>query len=85
MPYLSSLERRGLEQGLKQGIEQGQAEGRAEGFREAIAVSLEEKFGRSDRKLLTRLREINDVAELRKLAKIVMAAQTVDDVRRHLA
>jgi hypothetical protein len=88
MPYLSSIERRGLEEGRKQGREEGRAEGRAEGLRaarEGIAVALEAKFGQSGRKLMTRVRQISDLAELRGLAKIIKSAKTAEDVRRHLS
>lgn len=77
MPYLSSLERRGLEEGRKQG--------RVEGLREGIALHLEAKFGQPGRKLMTRVRQISDIAELRGLVKIIKTAKTVDDVRQHLA
>lgn len=88
MPYLSSLERRGLEEGLKkgreQGREQGREEGREEGLREGIALALAAKFGQPGRKLMTRMRQISDIDELRDLAKIVTTAETVEDVRRYL-
>jgi flagellar biosynthesis/type III secretory pathway protein FliH len=88
MPYLSSLERMGLEEGLKRGREEGRKEGRnegrEEGLREGIALALEAKFGQPGRKLMTRVRQITDVAELRDLAKVIKAAKTVESVRRHL-
>lgn len=76
MPYLSSLERRGLER--------GRAEGRAEGLREGIALALEAKFGQPGRKLMPRIRQIGDVAELRGLVKAIKTAKTTEDVRRSL-
>lgn len=77
MPYLSSLERMGLEEGLKRG--------REEGLREGIALALEAKFGQPGRKLMSRVRRISDITELRRLAKIIKAATTAEDVRRHLS
>lgn len=100
MPYLSSLERRGLEEGLKQGLERGREEGRKEGrkegreegreeglraARELVAVALEAKFGLPGRKLMPQVRRIRDVAGLRGLAKIIKVATTVEEVRRHLS
>lgn len=105
MPYLSSLERRGLEEGLKRGRDEGRKEGRkeghqegrkeghkegheagrVEGLREGLAAALETKFGQPGRKLMSRVRQISDVAELRELFKIINTASTVEDVRRHLS
>ena len=83
MPYLSSLERMALEEGRKK----GRAEGREEGLRagrEGVALALEAKFGQTGRKLLARVRQVNDVAELRRLAKIIKTSKTADEVGRHL-
>ncbi|MGH7140372.1 MAG: hypothetical protein ACREHD_31945, partial [Pirellulales bacterium] len=104
MPYLSSLERMGLEEGLKRGREQGREEGHEEGHaegrakgreegrkeglraaREGITLALEAKFGPPGRKLMTRVRQISNVAELRRLAKIIKTSKTAEDVRRHLS
>lgn len=48
-------------------------------------MALEAKFGPPGRKLIARMRQITDVAELRGLAKIIKTAKTADDVRRHLS
>jgi len=76
-----------LEEGQKKGREEGRKKGREEGLqagRDGVAVALEAKFGAAGRKLLARVRQINDVAELRRLAKIIKAAKTAADVRRQL-
>lgn len=96
MPYLSSLERMGLEEGLKRGREEGRKEGRKEGrmegreeglraAREGIALALEAKFGPQGRRLISRIRQIIDAAELRRLTKIIKSAKTADEVRQHLS
>jgi hypothetical protein len=45
---------------------------------------LEAKFGPAGRKLKARVQRITDVAELRRLAKLVAVAQSADEVRRQL-
>lgn len=88
MPYLSSLERMALEEGLEKGREQGREQGREEGLqagRDGVALALKTKFGQAGRKLLARIRQINDPGELRRLTKVIDMAKTVDDVRRQLS
>ncbi len=84
MPYLSSLERRGLEEGLAKGLAKGRALGLREGLLHAIAVALQTKFGAAGRKLLTRAKKLDDPAALRRLVRVVQTAETLDDVRQHL-
>jgi hypothetical protein len=80
IPYLSSLERMAMEKGHKRGREEG-----LQVAHDGIALALEARFGPAGRKLGGRVRRITDVAELRRLSKIIKAAQSVDDVRPHLS
>jgi hypothetical protein len=73
MKYVTSFERHGMEKGLEQG--------RAEGILESIALDLEFKFGRAGRRLLSKARALNDLGELRKFARFLKKAETLDDVR----
>jgi len=88
MPYLSSIERwgleKGLEQGLKQGLKQGLEEGRLEEIQHSIATSLQVKFGAPGKRLASKLRKINDLEQLRSLFQAILEAQTLPEIRRLL-
>jgi len=92
MPYLSSIERwglekgleQGLEQGLKQGLKQGLEEGRLEEIQHSIATSLQVKFGAPGKRLASKLRKINDLEQLRSLFQAILEAETLAEIRRLL-
>jgi hypothetical protein len=73
MPYITSVERSGIKKGLR------------EGLREAIAAYLEDKFGAPGKRLMARVRKIQDVDELRALLKLIRSASTLQEVREHLS
>jgi hypothetical protein len=89
MPYLSRFERIGFDKGFKkgreEGLEKGQEIGLRKGLLEGIALDLGKKFGQRGRRLVARARAIDDLAELRELARVIKEAETEDDVRRHLS
>jgi predicted transposase YdaD len=66
------------------GLEEGLKKGRQEGLQEGIAVALEAKFGPPGRKLISRVRQIAGIARLRRLAKVIKTAPSIEDVRQHL-
>jgi hypothetical protein len=74
--YITSIERLALKEGM--------AKGRAEGLQEGIALSLEVKFGQRARKLLPKVRALQDLAALRALARVIKTARTLDEIREHL-
>jgi hypothetical protein len=76
MPYVTSVERIGMEKGM--------AEGRVRGLREALAVTLEQKFGAQGKKLLPRIRRIEDADELLALQRRLNSATSLDEFRRAL-
>ncbi len=69
MPYVTSVERIGIQKGLKQGL------------LEVIALALEVKFGAAGKRLLPRVRALEDVEQLRALARALMAVETLDEAK----
>jgi hypothetical protein len=55
--------------------------GRLEAFHENIALDLEVKFGAADAKLMKSVQKIQDLAQLRSLAKAIKKAATLAEVR----
>ncbi len=77
MPYVTSVERV-LER-------QRREEGFVKGLAEAVSVALEAKFGTAGRKLVRKIRTIKDVDRLKELARVLTAAEKLDDVGHLLA
>ena len=88
MPYLSSIERwgleKGLEKGLEQGLKKGLEEGRLEEIQHSIATSLQVKFGAPGKRLASKLRKISDLEQLRSLFQAILEAETLAEIRRLL-
>ncbi len=96
MPYLSSIERlamkEGLEKGLKEGRSKGRMEGRREGRREGlrkglletIEAGLNDKFREAGLQLLPDIRSVKDLQRLRAIARKLISANHIDEVRNLL-
>jgi hypothetical protein len=80
MPYLSSIERMAMEEGHEKGLQ----EGRQEGLLMALEAQLESKFGDAGLKLMARLRSVKDLEKLQALARAVVNAHSVAELRRLL-
>ena len=76
MPYITSVERSGIEKGLRQGLQQGLQQG--------IAAALAAKFGKVDKRLLAKVRGITDVDELQALLEAIPEAEKLQEIRDRL-
>jgi hypothetical protein len=76
MPYITSIERSGIEKGRQEGLQ--------EGLQEGIAGALAAKFGTAGKRLMPRVRAIHDVDELRALLKAIPDAPSLQDIRDRL-
>jgi hypothetical protein len=76
-PYITSVERFGIEKGLEQGLRQGLQEG--------IAAALAAKFGTAGKRLMSKVRTMQDVEALRALLKAIPSAETLQEIRDRLA
>ncbi len=73
MPYITSIERSGIEKGRQEGLE--------EGLQEAIATALGEKFKAAGKRLLPSIRAIHDLEQLRLILKASFSAQSLQEIR----
>jgi hypothetical protein len=80
MPYVSSFERLARQEGREEGREEGLRNGLLAG----IAASLQSKFGLNEKRLMPKVRKIDDVARLRAILELIPGAATLDDVRSAL-
>ena len=76
MRYVTSVERFGIEIGQKEGLRQGLQEG--------INGALEAKFGPAGKRLMSRVRKIGEVDELRAILKAIPAAESLQEIRDRL-
>jgi len=78
MPYITSVERLAM----KKGRQEGRQEGLRDGLLEGIALALEAKFGEVDTELLEDIRALNNIAQIRKVARGLKKAKTVAEIQR---
>lgn len=71
-PYITSIERSGIEKGKK------------EGLLKAIGTALATKFRASGKRLMPSVRQISDLDELHALFKVILSAKTLSEVRDQL-
>ena len=83
MPYITSVERIGIEKGIQQGIQQSQEQIR-QILLESIEVVLELKFGSSGISLLPEISQIQNIELLRKIQKGLKTIGTVVELPRQV-
>jgi hypothetical protein len=76
MRYVTSVERHATENGLKNGLRTMAIE--------SIALDLGIKFGRPGRKLLPKVRALEDVSVLRRLMRLIKRTDSLDQVATYL-
>ena len=79
MPYVTSVERIGIEKGLQQGLQQGRLEGKLEGEAALLLRLLTKRFGPLDEATRNRLNNAT-LEQLELWAERVLDAKTLDDV-----
>ncbi|MFP4437318.1 MAG: hypothetical protein ACLFVO_08720 [Chloroflexaceae bacterium] len=78
MPYITSVERRGIQKGQAQ----GETIGLRKGLLKGIELGLELKFGADGLHLLPENHQIRDLAVIAAVHAAIKDAQTPDEVRQ---
>jgi hypothetical protein len=76
MPYVTSVDRLAIAEGM--------AKERLEELQENIATLLESRFGTPGKRLTSRVRKINDLAQLRSIFQAIIKADSVAEARQAL-
>ena len=74
----------GLQKGKQQGMEEGVQKGIREGLYEAIELELKLKFGKGVKKLLNKIRQIEDIEQLKEILKLVAKADSITEIEKAL-
>ncbi|MCL1466243.1 Rpn family recombination-promoting nuclease/putative transposase [Argonema galeatum] len=85
MPYITSVERIGIQKGIQQGIEQERQQSRQQVRQillESIELGLELKFGSEGLSLLPEISLLEDVEQLRAIQAGLRTVNTVEELRR---
>ena len=78
MPYITSVEKRGIEKGKRE----GKVEGKKEGILELIEVTLEIKFGVEGLEILPEISQIQDLDVLRAVVTGIKTKNTLEELRK---
>jgi len=83
MPYVTSVERKGIQQGIQQGIQEGVQQGLHQ-MREAVIEILEARFEHVPRSIVTTIHRTGDLPTLRLLVKKAATAGSLKEFRETL-
>ena len=75
MPYVTSVERRGIQQGIQQGIEQGVLQN----AREAVVDILEVRFGNVPQSMVQRIHAMEDLDLLKMLHRKAATVPSLEE------
>ena len=88
MPYVTSVEKIGIEKGIQQGIQQGIQKGIQNGMKQgllaAIKMGLELKFGPNGLELYPKIKKIEDIDILETISDIIRSTQNLSEIDRFL-
>jgi len=79
MPYITSVERRGIEKGLQQGRQEGRVEGKQESKQEDIVQLLEIRFEDVAQELKQIIEKLDDIELLGKLFAQAATTKSLDE------
>ena len=80
MPYITSVERIGIQKGIQQGIQQSRQQMK-QILLESIELGLELKFGNLGLSLLPEISQIEDVEQLRAIQTGLRTVSAVEELR----
>ncbi|MDW8087844.1 MAG: hypothetical protein RMJ45_07670 [Candidatus Calescibacterium sp.] len=82
------LFREAIERGLKEGREKGLKEGREKGLKEGLIKGLEvairSRFGSRSQRLISKLRQVDDLKKLHQIAKKFSRVKSIKDIEKIL-
>ncbi|HET6385368.1 MAG TPA: hypothetical protein VFJ58_18400, partial [Armatimonadota bacterium] len=81
MPYVTGIERRGIQKGLEQGLEQGREQGELREAQNALIDILGARFGSLPPNLVERVRAERNTTTLRNSRKVAFEVSTLDEFR----
>lgn len=81
MPYITSVERIGIQKGIEQGIEQSRQQFK-QILLESIEMGLDLKFGSEGLRLLPEISLLEDVEQLRAIQTALRTVNNVEELRR---
>ncbi len=88
MPYVTSVERigieKGIEQGIQKGIQQGIQKGSLDQAREMLIEALSACFGEAPRDMRAAIQAIEDKERLKNLLRWAIHSDSIDAFRQHL-
>jgi flagellar biosynthesis/type III secretory pathway protein FliH len=81
MPYVTSVERIGIEKGMQQGLQQGMQQGIVQGLLEGIELAVEVKFGGQGLTLMPLIQRIEAPEKLKAVKAAVRTAKDLSQLK----